>query len=149
MRDYYLYEGTIECSLGGCRNITLGDINDMDKPPVALKVPCKGLAEYLEARSWDDAEERYLTQGWIYDHNLFLQAVIIPSNKAGWPAKVIACANPDRMFEDAKIFGPEELINDPRPAPMDEAAFHEWLRHRSEYGLRPRNLRRDYRETEL
>lgn len=139
-RDYYLYEGTIGCSEDGCRSIDLDDIHDRDKPPVAIKVPCKGLAEYLEARSWDDAEERYITQGWIYDCNLFLQAVIIPSDKTGWPAKVIACANPDRMSEEAVIFGPEELINDPHPAAMDKDAFHAWLAHRNEYGLRPRNL---------
>ena len=149
MRDYYLYEGTISCSENSCRSIILGDINDMDKPPVAIKVPCKELAAYLDARSWNDAEERYITQGWIYDRNLFLQAVILPSDKPGWPAKVIACANPDRMFETAVIFGPEDLINDPHPAPMDRDAYTAWLAHRSEHGLRPRNLRRDYHEAEL
>lgn len=149
MNNYYLYEGTISEMEGGGGNIVLADINDMDKPPVALHVPCKGLAEYLEARSWDDAEERYITQGWIYDRNLFLQAVIIPSGKGGWPAKVIACQNPERLSGDAVIFGPEDLIDTSRPGPMDRDAFRKWLDHRSEYGLRPMNLRRGYHETEL
>lgn len=149
MRSYYLYVGTIGQSEGGCRNIVLDDINDMDKPPVAIKVPCKELAEYLEARSWDDAEERYITQDWIYDHNLSLQAVIIPSSRAGWPAKVIACKDPDRCASEAVIFGPEELINDAQPGPMDRDALTAWLAHRSEYGFRPRNLRRGHDEAEL
>lgn len=145
MRDYYLYEGTISCSENFCRSIILGDINDMDKPPVAIKVPCKELAAYLDARSWDDAEERYITQGWVYDRNLFLQAVIIPSDKAGWPAKVIACANPDRMVETAVIFGPEELIKEAHPGPMDRDAFKAWLAYRGEYGLHLRNVRSGYK----
>ncbi len=139
MGSYYVYEGTIACSENSCRALILDDSTDLDKPPVAVKVPCKGLANYLDGRSWQDEEERYITQAWIYDRNLFLQAVIIPSNKPGWPAKVIACRNPERMDEDAVIFGPEDLINDPHPAPMDRDAFSAWLKHRSEYHLIPRN----------
>lgn len=145
MRDYYLYEGTISCSESFCRSIILGDINDRDKPPVAIKVPCKELAEYLETRGWDDAEERYITQGWIYDRNLCLQAVIIPSDKAGWPAKVIACKDPDKLSSEAVIFGPEELINEAHPEPMDRDAFKAWLAYRGEYGLYLRNVRSGYK----
>lgn len=139
MGSYYVYEGTIARSENSCRALILEDINDPVKPPVAIKVPCKGLANYLDYRSWQDEEERYITQGWIYDRNLFLQAVIIPSDRPGWPAKVIACANPDRMFDTVVIFGPEDLINNPHPTPMDKDAFSAWLKHRSKYRLIPRN----------
>lgn len=139
--NYFLYEGTISEGEGGFRSIVLGDINDMDKPPAAIKVPCKALAAYLEARSWDDAEERYIPQGWLYDSCLFLQAVIIPSSKPGWPAKVIACKDPDHYCGEVVIFGPKELINEPQPAPMDRDAFLAWSDHCCKFYLHPRNLR--------
>ena len=140
MRDYYLYVGTLSMSEGYGQSIILADLSDKDKPPLALKVPCRALAKYLDARSTEDAEERYITQGWLYDRNLFLQAVVIPSNKAGWPAKVIACSNPEEISMDAVIFGSEELIEDREPEPLGEDAFRKWVEYRNTFGLRPRNV---------
>ena len=141
MRDYYLYVGTLSVSEGFGQSIILGDLHDPDKPPVALKVPCRALARYLDARSTEDAEERYITQGWLYDRNLFLQAVVIPSSKAGWPAKVIACSDPEQLSMDALIFGSEELIKDRDPEPLGKDAYQQWLEYRNAFGLRPRNVR--------
>jgi hypothetical protein len=137
--NYYLYEGTISQSLDGCRRITLRDARNDDKPPVALWVPCKGLAQYLEARSWCDEAERYLTQGWIYDSNLFLQAVVIPGSLPGIPAKVIACRDLTRYPMDAVVFGPEELLNTDAPESMGPEAFQDWLEFRTAFRLCPRN----------
>ena len=139
MRDVYKYEGTIACSANLCREITLFDITEDNKPPVAIRVSCNGLADYLSARSWDDAEERYIKQVWIYDRNLVLWAVVIPGNRAMVPAKVIACRNPELLDEEIVIYGPKELLNDPHPASMDDTEYHLWLDFQSTYKLRPRN----------
>ena len=107
------------------------------------------LADYLEDRSWDDAEERYITQHWIYDSCLFLQAVVIPGDTPGIPAKVIACKDPERISGEMVIFGPEELLNDFNPMSMDQDAFRAWMEYRNTFGLRPRNIGRDGHETVL
>lgn len=138
---YYLYEGTIGVAEGGYRSIELCDINDWDKPPVALRVPCAELAKYLEARGGCDAEERYITQAWIYDRNLCLQAIWIPGDRPGIPAKVIACKDPERLSGEIVIFGPSELLAE-AAASMDMDAYRDFLLYRNEYGLRPRNLTR-------
>lgn len=137
--SYYKYEGTISCSENGCRNAILGDVNDFRKPPAAVQIPCKGLAKYLEDRSWTDEEERYLTQKWIFDRNLFLWAVVIPSRTMDRPAKVIACKDPEHMSDEIVIFGPEHLIDSRDPEQMDHDDFLAWLRFRSAFGLRPLN----------
>ncbi len=141
MSNYYIYRGTVSCTLNGQRYVTLGDIHDLDKPPVIVMIPCKGLDDYLINRSWTDEEERYITQGFLYDCNLFLQAVIIPGDKENRPAKVIACKDPDHMSDEVVIFGPDELLTDPHPASMDNEAFLKWLEHQRRFGLFPRNLR--------
>ena len=149
MKNYYSYVGTISVAEGGCRSIILDDLQDDDVPPAAIRVPCKELADYLEDRSWDDAEERYITQHWIYDSCLFLQAVVIPGDTPGIPAKVIACKDPERISGEMVIFGPEELLNDFNPKSMDQDAFRAWMEYRNTYGLRPRNIGRDCDETVL
>lgn len=149
MKNYYSYVGTISVAEGGCRSIILDDIRDDDVPPVAIRVPCTELAEYLEDRSWDDAEERYISQYWIYDSCLFLQAVVIPGDVPGIPAKVIACKDPERISGEMVIFGPEDLLNDVSPRSMDENAFRAWMEYRNTFGLRPRNIGRNGQETVL
>lgn len=139
MTYYYQYQGTIGESENGCRRIVLDDVRSYDRPPCALQVPCRAMQGYLENRSWTDDEERYLTQIWIYDRNLFLQAVVIPGDREGIPAKVIACADPDRFSDEMVIFGPSPLLNEEEPKSMDADAFHEWIRFRNRFGLRPRN----------
>ena len=136
---YYQYQGTISVSAGGCGSCILDDINDLNKAPVSVQIPCKALAKYLEDRGWTDEEERYIPQTWIYDRNLFLEAVIIPSKTKDRPAKVIACANPDLMSDEIVIFGPADLIDTAEPEEMDRREFSAWLEFRSEFGLRPRN----------
>ena len=139
MNYYYQYQGTISMSSNSSRECILDDIHDYKKPPVALTVPCEGLANYLEQRGWTDDEERYLTQTWIYDRNLFLWAVVIPSTDECTPAKVIACADPDRMSDRAVIFGPEELIDSLKPEPMNRDDCIDWLEYRARFGLHPLN----------
>ncbi len=139
MSRYYQYQGTISVSEGGCRRCILGDINDWNKPPMAIEIPCDALAKYLEDRGWTDAEERYITQTWIFDANLFLCAVIIPSTKEGIPAKVIASKDPNRLSDEMVIFGPEALIDTAEPEPMDQDERIRWLDFRSHFGLSPLN----------
>lgn len=139
MNSYFKYEGTISVSEGGCYNVILDDIHDNHKPPMAVRIPCKSLAKYLEDRGWTDCEERYITQTWIFDRNLFLQAVIIPSTENGIPAKVIACKDPEMLSDEIVIFGPDALIDVWNPEPMDQDERISWLNFRSHFGLRPLN----------
>lgn len=139
MNYYYQYQGTISMSSDNSRSCILDDVYDYKKPPIALTVPCEGLANYLEQRGWTDAEERYLTQTWIYDRNLFLWAVVIPSTDDRAPAKVIACADPDRMSSEIVIFGPEELIESSKPEPISNDDLIDWLNFRGRFGLHPLN----------
>jgi hypothetical protein len=106
---------------------------------MALTVPCKGLAKYLEDRGWTDCEERYIAQTWIFDRNLFLQAVIIPSTSLGVPAKVIACKDPERLSDEIVTFGPDDLIDVSEPKQMDHDALISWMDFRIHFGLRPLN----------
>lgn len=136
---YYQYTGTISVSSDGGRDLILDDIYDETKPPIAVKVPCSALAEYLSGRGNTDEEERYIPQTWIYDWNLFLQAVIIPSKEKWPPAKVIACADPDRMSDEIVIFGPAELIDTDKPEKMSTEDAAAWLNFQCEFRLRPLN----------
>lgn len=136
---YYQYKGTISVSENGCRSCILGDVRNYDKAPAAVTIPCAGLAKYLNDRGWTDAEERYINQTFIFDRNLFLQAVIIPSGNNNTPAKVIACADPEHMSDEIVIFGPTELIDRPDPEIMDRDDFFAWVNFRNEFGLRPQN----------
>lgn len=136
---YYQYQGMISMSSERGRSCVLDDVHDYKKPPVAITVPCKKLADYLEKRGWTDDEERYLTQTWIYDRNLFLWAVIIPSADGHTPAKVIACADPDRMSDEIVIFGPKDLIDSVKPEPISGDDFIDWLDFKCRFGLHPLN----------
>lgn len=139
MINYYQYQGTISTSEGNGQELILHDINNGTQPPIRISVICKGLAKYLNDRGWTDAEERYITQTWIYDWNLCLQAVVIPSSDETRPAKVIACADPDKITEHIVIFGPQELIDTPKPEPMEKEDFFAWWHFRGEHNLRPVN----------
>lgn len=135
----YQYSGLIGQSEHPGNRIVLDDILDDTEPPVGLSVLCSGLAEYLEDRGWTDEEERYITQTWIYDCNLVLQAVVIPSTEPGIPAKVIACADPSCYSDIVRFFGPVEYITEPDPHPMDRDDYAEWREFQLKYRLLPLN----------
>lgn len=139
MINYYQYQGTISTSEGNGQELILHDISDDSKPPIIVKVFCRDLAKYLVDRSWTDEEERYLRQTWIYDENLYLTAVVIPSVDGWPPAKVIACSDPDTVSNEIIIFGPQELIDTDEPERMSNEDAAAWLDFRCEHCLRPVN----------
>ena len=139
MINYYQYQGTISVLCKNGYELMLGDVRDFNKPPIIVRVFCRDLAKYLEDRSGTDEEERYIKQTWIYDRNLYLMAVIIPSTKETMPAKVIACANPTMIDDEIRIFGPQELIDTPEPDPMELDQLRAWWSFKNEHNLRTVN----------
>lgn len=130
----YAYHGTLsEISRPG-NDIVLGDIYDDNKPPVWIKVN-NAMHTYLWERGWTDDEERYITSKWVYDNCLMLQYIEIPSTREGWPAKVIAMADPTRISMEMVIFGPSELIDTAKPEPMSIEEHDRWIAFRQEHNL--------------
>src|SRR5699024_8286484 len=73
MKKLYKYTGTIS-GFSYRRNnpnalpfatLDLYDMNDDDKAPIRIEAT-GGLADYIQAIEWTDAEERYLTAEWYY-----------------------------------------------------------------------------------
>lgn len=124
MAQLFKYVGTIGVSSDGCRDIVLDDIRDWNKAPVRLTVISKAMAGYLEARSWTDAEERYINAVWYYDRNLFLRRMEIPSSDEQIPAKAFFV---DDRTGNMYLFGPDEYIDEVNPAPMSR---DDWRQYR-------------------
>ena len=111
IRKLYKYTGSIS-SFSYRRNspeavpvvdMILGDINDDDKAPIRISA-AGGLADYINAIEWTDAEERYLASDWYFDHLLCLHRIEVPSMEPGKPAKIIA--QHEAIDREASIFGP-------------------------------------------
>jgi len=116
MRDkLWSYKGTIGTMTGNGEDIILDDINDFDKAPIRLTVANPQLREYLYERGMTDDEERYISQYWFYDRNLFLCRIEIPAKEGPIPAKAIWA---DDFLADMEIFGPQEHITTDKPEPM-------------------------------
>ncbi len=130
----YAYKGTLSEISSGNNDIILEDVWTDTQPPVKITANT-AMHHYLWGRSSTDDEERYITQTWVYDRCLFLQYIEIPSTRQGWPAKVIASANPTRVSMDMVIFGPTDLITERKPEPMSREEFQRWQDFRQQHNL--------------
>ena len=104
-------------------DMILGDINDDDKAPIRISA-AGGLADYINAIEWTDAEERYLAADWYFDNLLYLHRIELPSTEPGKPAKIIA--QHDTIDRAASIFGPAEYIETSKPEPMSNEQRNAW-----------------------
>lgn len=137
IRKLYKYTGSIS-SFSYRRNspeavpvvdMILGDINDDDKAPIRISA-AGGLADYINAIEWTDAEERYLASDWYYDDLLYLHRIEVPSTEPGKPAKIIA--QHEAIDREASIFGPAEYIETSKPEPMDDQQRRAWYDYNAE-----------------
>ena len=110
MRRLYQYRGTVGVmsAVGQtAEEITLYDSNDDSKAPTRLNV-YGGLAKYIYELEMTDAEERYLDADYVYDWNLALVRIEIPSNVPSIPAKNHRAAGTPRArhrhFRPARIY---------------------------------------------
>lgn len=104
-------------------DMILDDINDDDKAPIRISA-AGGLADYINAIEWTDAEERYIASDWYFDHLLYLHRIEVPSMEPGNPAKIIA--QHEAIDREASIFGPAEYIETRKPEPMDNEQRKAW-----------------------
>ena len=137
IRKLYKYTGSIS-SFSYRRNspeavpsvdMILYDINDDDKAPIRISA-AGGLADYINAIEWTDAEERYLASDWYFDHLLSLHRIEVPSTEPGKPAKIIA--QHDTIDREASIFGPAEYIETDKPEPMSREQQSAWYAFNAE-----------------
>ena len=132
MRRLYRYRGSVGVmsAMGQtAEEITLYDSSDDSKAPTRLNI-YGGLAKYIYELEMTDAEERYLDADYMYEWNLTLVRIEIPSNVPSIPAKIIAQRElPERSIV---IFGPQEYINTPEPGPMSKEQHLAWLKWRNE-----------------
>lgn len=135
MNKLYIYQGTVSSfrydSKGcGMADLILGDISDLDKPPVRIAAH-GALAEYINDINGTDAEERYMKADWYYSRNLYLHHIEIPSLNEYMPAKIITQA--DFVSQELVIFGPQEYIETREPKCMDDDQYSEWCRYRADH----------------
>ena len=132
MRRLYRYRGSVGVmsAMGQtAEEITLYDSSDDSKAPTRLNI-YGDLAKYIYELEMTDAEERYLDADYMYEWNLTLVRIEIPSNVPSIPAKIIAQRElPERSIV---IFGPQEYINTPEPGPMSKEQHLAWLKWRNE-----------------
>lgn len=132
MRRLYQYRGTVGVmsAVGQtAEEITLYDSNDDSKAPTRLNV-YGGLAKYIYELEMTDAEERYLDADYVYDWNLALVRIEIPSNVPSIPAKIIA--QQELPGHGIVIFGPQEYINTPEQEPMDKEQRLAWVKWKND-----------------
>ena len=125
-RTVYSYRGSvseISTNVHGMTEIVLDDMEDETKSPIRLQVT-GALAKYVNDIECTDAEERYLSSDWVYDRQLTLLRIEIPSREIGTPAKVIT--QTEAYAQAVSIFGAQEYIDRSKPEPMDEAAVKAW-----------------------
>lgn len=118
-------------------DMILYDINDDDKAPIRISA-AGGLADYINAIEWTDAEERYLVSNWYFDELLYLHRIEVPSTEPGKPAKIIA--QHDILDREASIFGSAEYIETSKPEPMNNEQRNAWYAFNAEdeYRYTPR-----------
>ena len=132
MRKLYRYHGSVGVmsAVGQtAQEITLYDSSDDSKAPTRLNV-YGGLAKYIYELELTDAEERYLDADYIYDWNLTLVRIEIPSKVPNIPAKIIAQQELPEC--GIVIFGPQEYINTPEPEPMDKEQRLAWVKWKND-----------------
>lgn len=130
----YAYQGTLSEISSVGTDIILSDIWNDAQPPIKIRANA-GIHKYLVDRSWTDDEERYIKSRWVYDRCLFLQFIEIPSTRRGWPAKVIAVADPSRVSVDAVVFGNPDPIQTDQPEPMSREEYLRWDAFRQQHNL--------------
>lgn len=130
----YTYKGTLSEISNMGNDIVLSDVWNDAQPPVRIRANT-AMHDYLGSRSCTDEEEKYIKSNWVYDRCLLLQYIEIPSTRPGWPAKVIAIADPTRVSIDLVIFGPGELVSTSKPEPMSREEFQRWQDFRSQHDL--------------
>ncbi len=130
----YEYKGTLEEISNMDNDIILSDVWNDAQPPVKIRANT-AMHNYLWERSSTDDEEKYIKQNWVYDRILLLQYIEIPSTRQGWPAKVIASANPTRVSMDMVIFGDQNPITTDKPEPMSREELMRWQAFRQQHNL--------------
>lgn len=132
MDKLYKYTGTISgfsFDGNGCSSVDfiLRETGNDDKSPIRLQAH-GALAQYIERRSMTDAEERYIDATWVYDSNLYLDHIEIPSTNERRPAKVIC--NAAFLSKELVVFGPQEYIETSQPDPMSAEQATAWFNFR-------------------
>ena len=132
MSRLYRYRGTVAAMDAwdqAAHEIVLHNSSDDSKAPTRLNI-YGGLAKYIYELEMTDAEERYLDADYIYDWNLTLARIEIPSKVPNIPAKVIA--QQELPGHGIVIFGPQEYINTPEPEPMDKEQRLAWVKWKND-----------------
>ena len=132
MSRLYRYRGTVAAMDAwdqAAHEIVLHNSSDDSKAPTRLNI-YGGLAKYIYELEMTDAEERYLDADYVYDWNLTLVRIEIPSKVPNIPAKIIAQRElPERGIV---IFGPQEYINTPEPEPLSKEQHLAWLKWKND-----------------
>ena len=132
MSRLYRYRGTVAAMDAwdqAAHEIVLHNSSDDSKAPTRLNI-YGDLAKYIYELEMTDAEERYLDADYIYDWNLTLVRIEIPSKVPNIPTKIIAQRElPERGIV---IFGPQEYINTPEPEPMDKEQRLAWVKWKND-----------------
>lgn len=135
MKRLYKYTGTVESMSYRPRpgtlpsvDLVLSDLWNDDKAPVAITA-MGGLADYINAIQWTDAEERYISANWYYDRTLCLHHIEIPSADPSRPAKIIA----QHEFNDptVSVYGPTGYVETRKPKPMSDEQLTAWYSFQS------------------
>ena len=129
MRQYRGSVGVMSAMGQTAEEITLYDSSDDSKAPTRLNI-YGGLAKYIYELEMTDAEERYLDADYVYDWNLALVRIEIPSKVPNIPAKVIA--QQELPGHGIVIFGPQEYINTPEQEPMDKEQRLAWVKWKND-----------------
>ena len=132
MSRLYRYRGTVAAMDAwdqAAHEIVLHNSSDDSKAPTRLNI-YGGLAKYIYELEMTDAEERYLDADYVYDWNLTLVRIEIPSNVPSIPAKIIAQQELPEC--GIVIFGPQEYIETPEPEPMSKEQHLGWLKWKNE-----------------
>ena len=132
MSRLYRYRGTVAAMDAwdqAAHEIVLHNSSDDSKAPTRLNI-YGDLAKYIYELEMTDAEERYLDADYVYDWNLALVRIEIPSKVPNIPAKVIA--QQELPGHGIVIFGPQEYIHTPEPEPMDKEQRLAWVKWKND-----------------
>ena len=132
MSRLYRYRGTVAAMDAwdqAAHEIVLHNSSDDSKAPTRLNI-YGDLAKYIYELEMTDAEERYLDADYVYDWNLALVRIEIPSKVPNIPAKVIA--QQELPGHGIVIFGPQEYINTPEQEPMDKEQRLAWVKWKND-----------------
>ena len=124
-------------------DMIVNDLYDDDKAPARLQVYCE-LADYLDALSCTDDEEKYLKKDFWFDNLLDLRYIVIPAAKRTYsgyinvPAKILA-STPGIHTTKIVTFGPTKhiMVSEPEQMSQDEfTRYLDWRRDNELYWLK-------------